>query len=96
LRASPAQIRALPPAIQDDIIEAIARSVHTVFLAALPVAAMGFLVALLLKERPLLEGAAAAQVRAHRRRSHRGGDGGSRSGQVSRGAHPLRTAPGGG
>jgi EmrB/QacA subfamily drug resistance transporter len=53
LQASPAQIRALPSAIQDGIIEAIAHSIHTVFLAALPVAAMGFLVALLLKERPL-------------------------------------------
>jgi EmrB/QacA subfamily drug resistance transporter len=53
LQASPAQIRALPPAIQDGIIEAISRSVHTVFMTALPVAALGFLVAWFLKERPL-------------------------------------------
>jgi hypothetical protein len=53
LQASPAQIRALPPAIQDGIIEAVARSIHTVFLTALPVAALGFLVAWFLKERPL-------------------------------------------
>jgi EmrB/QacA subfamily drug resistance transporter len=53
LQASPAQLRALPPAIQEGIVEAISRSIHMVFLTALPVAAIGFLIAWLLKERPL-------------------------------------------
>ncbi len=53
LQASPAQVRALPPAIQNGIVEAIARSLHTVFLSALPAAALAFGVALLLRERPL-------------------------------------------
>ena len=53
LQASPAQVRALPPAIQNGIVEAIARSLHTVFLTALPAAALAFVVALLLRERPL-------------------------------------------
>jgi hypothetical protein len=53
LQASPAQVRALPPAIQNGIVQAIARSLRTVFLSALPAAALAFLVALLLRERPL-------------------------------------------
>jgi EmrB/QacA subfamily drug resistance transporter len=53
LQASPVQVRALPPAIQNGIVEAIARSLHTVFLTALPAAALAFVVALFLRERPL-------------------------------------------
>ena len=53
LQASPAQVRALPLAIQNGIVEAIARSLHTVFLSALPAAALAFGVALFLRERPL-------------------------------------------
>jgi ABC-type Fe3+ transport system permease subunit len=62
LQASPAQVRALPPAIRDGIVEAISRSLHTVFLSALPAAALAFVVALLLRERPLRK---VAHIGAH-------------------------------
>lgn len=55
LRGSPSTIYALPPAIREGVIEAFARSLHVVFLAAVPVAIVGFLVVLFLKELPLRE-----------------------------------------
>ena len=53
LQASPARIRALPPEIQHGIVEAIARSIHMVYVTALPLATLAILVALTLKELPL-------------------------------------------
>jgi len=53
LQASPATIHALPPALRDGVAQAAAHAVSTVFLVATPIAALGFLVVLLLKEDPL-------------------------------------------
>ena len=53
LQASPAAIHTLPPAVRDGVAQAVAHSVATVFLIAAPIAALGFLVVLLLKEYPL-------------------------------------------
>jgi MFS family permease len=53
LQASPGTIRTLPPAVQDGVAQAVAHSVATVFLIAAPIAALGLLIALLLKEYPL-------------------------------------------
>jgi EmrB/QacA subfamily drug resistance transporter len=53
LRASAAQLRALPPAVQHAVVETIARSVHVVFMTAVPLGALAFLVAVFLKELPL-------------------------------------------
>jgi EmrB/QacA subfamily drug resistance transporter len=53
LRASPAQVQALPPAVQDAVAETLARSVHVVFMTAIPFGALALLVALFMKELPL-------------------------------------------
>jgi EmrB/QacA subfamily drug resistance transporter len=50
---SPARIRALPPPVRDGVIEALSRSVHSVFIAAVPMVAVAVLVALALREIPL-------------------------------------------
>jgi EmrB/QacA subfamily drug resistance transporter len=57
LQASPSQLRALPPAARQAVVEAVASSLHVVFLAAIPVALAAFLVVLFLRERPLRESA---------------------------------------
>jgi len=57
LQASPSQLRALPPAAHQAVVEAVAQSLHVVFLAAIPVALAAFLVVLFLRERPLRESA---------------------------------------
>ncbi len=53
LQATPDAIQSMPAAVQDGIGQAVAHSLHTVFLVAAPVAALGFLVVLFLKEVPL-------------------------------------------
>jgi len=55
LQASPSQLRALPPAAHQAVVEAVAHSLHVVFLAAIPVALAAFVVVLFLRERPLRE-----------------------------------------
>jgi EmrB/QacA subfamily drug resistance transporter len=55
LQASPSQLRAMPPAARQAVVEAVANSLHVVFLAAIPVALAAFLVVLFLRERPLRE-----------------------------------------
>ena len=57
LKGSPAQIRALPPAVRDGVIEAFARSIHVVFLWTLPLIALAFVLTLLMRELPLKESA---------------------------------------
>jgi len=52
---SPAQIRTLPPAVQEGIIEALARSIHSVFVWALPLLVVSFAIAWWLEEIPLRE-----------------------------------------
>jgi len=53
LTAAPAQLRALPGPVLDGVVEAFARSLHTVFLWAVPVALVAFLAAWFLREIPL-------------------------------------------
>ena len=53
LRASPERVRALPPGVRDGVVETFARSLHTVFLVAIPLAVIMFLLTLRLKEIPL-------------------------------------------
>jgi EmrB/QacA subfamily drug resistance transporter len=53
IQASPDHIRALPAAVQHGISLSVADALHAVFLTATPVAALGFLVVLFLRERPL-------------------------------------------
>ncbi len=53
LQSSPDRIRALPAPIRDGVVQAVADSMHVVFLAAVPVAALAFVVVLFLKELPL-------------------------------------------
>lgn len=53
LQGSPERIRELPPAVRDGIIEAFERSIHVVFLWAIPAAVIGFFVLLKLQEVPL-------------------------------------------
>jgi hypothetical protein len=51
--ASPALIKAFPPAVQQAVKVGFSDSLHVVFLASVPVAALGVIGALLLKEVPL-------------------------------------------
>jgi hypothetical protein len=55
LAASPAAIRALPGPARVAVIEALARSIHVVFLVAVPLAVIAFGITWLLKESPLRE-----------------------------------------
>src|SRR6266536_2242551 len=53
IQASPGRIHAFPAAVQHGIAQAVANSLHDVFLVAAPIALAGFLVVLFLRERPL-------------------------------------------
>jgi len=53
IRSGPERLAALPGPVHDAVVEAFARSLHTVFLWAIPVAAAGFVVMLFLRELPL-------------------------------------------
>jgi len=53
LSGGTAQIQALPPAVGSKVLEAFALSFHDMFLWALPCLAVGFVIALFLKEVPL-------------------------------------------
>ena len=55
LTASPAAIRRLPAPVQHGVLEALARSIHVVFLFGLPLMVIAFFVTFLLKETPLRE-----------------------------------------
>lgn len=55
LEGSPAQIHALPPGLRDTVIDAVARSLHVVFLWAIPVIAAAWLLSWFLREIPLRE-----------------------------------------
>jgi EmrB/QacA subfamily drug resistance transporter len=55
LTASPAAIRQLPPAAQHGVLEALARSIHVVFLFGVPLMVIAFFITFLLKETPLRE-----------------------------------------
>src|SRR4051794_24353852 len=53
LQASPDRLAALPPAVHDGIATAVAHALHSVFLVAAPIAGLGLLVVLALREVPL-------------------------------------------
>jgi hypothetical protein len=58
IQAAPSHLRALPLDVQHGIAASVADALHTVFLAATPIAVVGFLVVLFLRERPLRAAAA--------------------------------------
>ena len=62
--ASPAVLEHLPAAIRDGYIAGYAQALHTVFLYATPIAAVGFVLSLFLKEVPLRDTVKAVD-RAH-------------------------------
>ncbi|NUS12768.1 MAG: MFS transporter [Streptomyces sp.] len=53
LQADPKAIAGLPPVVKTPVLHAYAQAITTVFLWAVPVAALGFVMAWLLKEQPL-------------------------------------------
>ena len=55
LLSSPAQLRLLPPSTMDGIVEALSRSIHSVFLWAVPLLLAGFALSWFLDEIPLRE-----------------------------------------
>ncbi|MEU5400052.1 MDR family MFS transporter [Streptomyces sp. NPDC005963] len=62
LARSPEGVRQLAPQQQEPIVQAYADALHTVFLWTVPVAALGVLVALFLKEVPLRDTAREASI----------------------------------
>jgi EmrB/QacA subfamily drug resistance transporter len=50
---TPKALKALPPAVRAGVVESFVRSLHVVFLVGVPVAAVAFVFALMLKEIPL-------------------------------------------
>lgn len=60
-RASPAQLAKLPPAIHTAFVHAYAQTLDTVFLSAVPVVLLGFVLTWFLKELPLREKAGLLQ-----------------------------------
>lgn len=53
LEGSPQRIRALPAPLRDGLVEAFARSIHSVFLWTVPLAALAFVIVVFMKEKPL-------------------------------------------
>ncbi|MGZ4638530.1 MAG: MDR family MFS transporter [Actinomycetes bacterium] len=53
LAKSPERIAALPPAIRADVVAAFVDALHTVFLVAVPVVAVAFVLSFFIKELPL-------------------------------------------
>jgi EmrB/QacA subfamily drug resistance transporter len=64
LHGTPAQMKALPPAVHTGLIDAIASSLHTVFLWAIPLGIVAFLISLRVREVPLRDVGAASIVAA--------------------------------
>lgn len=62
LLGSPKQIQGLPAPVRDAILEGFARSLHVVFLSAIPIALLGLVIVLFIKESELRSGAAPAGV----------------------------------
>ncbi|HEY3945788.1 MAG TPA: MDR family MFS transporter [Solirubrobacteraceae bacterium] len=53
IQATPGRIHALAPSVQRGIAQAVGHSLHDVFLVAGPIALAGFLIVMVLRERPL-------------------------------------------
>ena len=70
LQGNPAALQHLPPAIHTGLVNAVSQSLHVVFLTAVPVLLLAFVLALMLREIPLRtrmqgEQAAAEGLGAH-------------------------------
>ena len=61
LQSGPEKIQSLPPAVHDGVVQSVSHAVGSVFLVAAPIAALGFVVVLFLKEYPL-DGSAGGEV----------------------------------
>jgi EmrB/QacA subfamily drug resistance transporter len=70
LQGSPQTIRALPGPVRDGVVEAFARSIHSVFLWTVPLAALALVIVLFMKEKPL-------RAEAHVSARHVGEDAGA-------------------
>jgi EmrB/QacA subfamily drug resistance transporter len=55
LQRGPEAVRALPPGLRGPVVDAFANALHVTFLWGVPIAALGFVIALFLKEIPLRE-----------------------------------------
>lgn len=53
MQSGPEALRALPPATRDAVVEGFAQALHVTFLWGVPIAAVGFVIVLFLKELPL-------------------------------------------
>ena len=53
IRGRPETLAGLTPAVREAVVDAFARSLHTVFLVCVPVGIVAFVLALLLREIPL-------------------------------------------
>ncbi len=71
IQASPGRIHTLAPAVQHRVAQAVGNSLHDVFLVAAPIALAGFLIVLLLRERPLRTAGAGARKEAQAPRGRR-------------------------
>ena len=90
LQGSPQTIRALPGPVRDGVVEAFARSIHSVFLWSVPLAALAFVIVLFMKEKPLRD-------EAHVSARHIGEDAGAPFESVEgEGAQALARARSGG
>jgi EmrB/QacA subfamily drug resistance transporter len=63
-QVTPAQLHRLPPAVHAGLVDAFSRSLHPVFLWAIPFTLAGFVIVLLLREIPLRERSHAQQALA--------------------------------
>ena len=66
IQASPGRIHAFAGPVQHGIAQAVADSLHAVFLVGAPIALAGFIVVLFLRERPLRGGGAARSAPSRR------------------------------
>ncbi|MDP1795487.1 MAG: hypothetical protein Q8K63_15215 [Acidimicrobiales bacterium] len=53
VQSGPAALAALPPGVHAVVIDAFARALHVAFLCGIPLAALGFVIVLFLREEPI-------------------------------------------
>jgi hypothetical protein len=57
VQSGPAALRSLPPDVRSVVIDSFARALHVAFLWGVPLAGVGFIIVLFLREQPLRESA---------------------------------------
>jgi EmrB/QacA subfamily drug resistance transporter len=57
IQSGPEALASLPPALQEIVVDAFAQALHVAFLWGIPLAILGFLIVLFLREEPLKEAA---------------------------------------